>query len=141
MNSQFKHFLITRFNLPNKGWQQDKNNNPVQNEEWLDYRIQLFETYCLPSIMHQTCKDFVWFVYFDVNSPDFLLHKIAKWQHECENFIPQYSNDYDACLGREMFESYSQQPISSRPLNKRCFRYVKDTFLKLFLVWYMYYFE
>jgi len=104
MNSQFKHFLITRFNLPNKGWQQDKNNNPVQNEEWLDYRIQLFETYCLPSIKHQTCKDFVWFVYFDANSPSMLKNKIIEWQATCENLIPQYSNDYDACLGREMSE-------------------------------------
>lgn len=107
MNSQFKHFLITRFNLPNKGWQQDKNNNPVQNEEWLDYRIQLFETYCLPSIKHQTCKDFVWVVYFDANSPDFLLHKIREWQYECENFVPQYSDDYDTCLGYEMSEHIS----------------------------------
>lgn len=101
-NELFKHFLITRFNIPNKAWQQDKNNNPVQNEEWLKYRIQLFETYCLPSIIHQTCKNFAWFVYFDANSPDYLLHKIKEWQSVCKNFVPQYSDDYNACLGHEM---------------------------------------
>lgn len=104
MNSQFKHILITRFNLPNKGWQQDKNNKPVQNQDWLEYRIQLFETYCLPSIIHQTCKDFVWHVYFDTNSPKLLLEKISHWQSICENFVPLYSEDYDACLGYEMSE-------------------------------------
>lgn len=100
----FQHFLITRFNLPNKGWQLDKNNNLVQNDEWLHQRIVLFETYCLPSIQNQSCKEFIWLVYFNSDSPEYLLKKISEWKAMCKNFIPQFSSDYDSCLNNEMSE-------------------------------------
>lgn len=100
--SIFSHFLITRFNIPNKGWQHDKNNNQVQNQEWLLHRIALFETYCLPSIQNQTNKDFTWLVYFNADSPELLTKKIAEWKQICSNFVPQYSNDYDAFLEYQM---------------------------------------
>lgn len=108
MNSQFKHFLITRFNLPNKGWQQDKNNNPVQNEEWLYHRIELFETYCLPSISNQTCRNFIWLVYFNSDSPQFLVSKIEEWKKQCKELHPCFSDDYDAFLSHEMSDKIQE---------------------------------
>lgn len=35
MSSQFKHFLITRFNLAFEVWSQDKNHNLVRTDDWL----------------------------------------------------------------------------------------------------------
>jgi hypothetical protein len=77
MSSQFKHFLITRFNLAFEVWSQDKNHNLVRTDDWLQKkRIQLFEEYCLPSISKQTNQDFDWIILFDVSSPDFLKSRI-----------------------------------------------------------------
>ncbi len=91
----FKHYLITRFNLKNKVWHYDKNNQSILDDAWLRSRILLFETYCFPSIEAQSNKDFEWLVYFDKSSPDFLLEKIADWCNRCANFSPQYSVDYE----------------------------------------------
>ncbi len=91
----FKHYVITRFNLKNKGWHYDKNNQSILDDAWLRNRIMLFETFCLPSIVAQSNKDFEWLVYFDKSSPDFLLEKITDWCNRCANLSPQYSIDYE----------------------------------------------
>jgi hypothetical protein len=101
----FSHFLITRFNIPNKDWATDKNKQPVQNIEWLNHRINLFETYCLHSIINQSCKKFIWLIYFDENSPTFLREKIAEWENLCKNMIPQYSGDYNALLDYQISDA------------------------------------
>lgn len=95
LNSSFSHFLITRFNIPASNWKLDKNHNQVQDDVWLQKRITLFERFCLPSLMAQTCKDFNWIVWFDPNSPQILKNKIVEWQSMCKNFVAAYSDDYD----------------------------------------------
>lgn len=47
------HYLLTRFNLAL--WQEDKNGQTIDREEWIRKRLKLFETYCLPSVAGQTC--------------------------------------------------------------------------------------
>lgn len=91
----FQHYLITRFNIPASNWKCDKNNKVVQDEVWLQKRISLFETFCLPSVIGQSQKNFQWLVWFDTNSPQLLKDKINEWQNKCTNFIPCYSVDYD----------------------------------------------
>lgn len=59
-----QHFLITRFNIKNEGWWQDKNHKEVLNDAWLRTRIALFKDYCLPSVLEQTCKKFKWLIIF-----------------------------------------------------------------------------
>ncbi|MGP1309919.1 MAG: glycosyltransferase [Phycisphaerales bacterium] len=60
------HVLLTRFNVRVRAkWSQLNN-----DERWLAGRFDLFETYCLPSVQHQTCADFVWLVYFDPGTPE-----------------------------------------------------------------------
>lgn len=91
----YSHFLITRFNIPASNWKLDKNHNQVQNDIWLQKRIDLFERFCLPSVMAQTSKNFKWIVWFDFNSPQILKSKIEEWSQLCCNFVAAYSYDYD----------------------------------------------
>ncbi len=63
----FSHFLLTQFNLRNF-----PKSAHTANDEWLNWtrnRIVLFQTYCLPSILNQTEKNFSWLLYFDVATP------------------------------------------------------------------------
>lgn len=66
------HALLTRFNLPSKGFE-----SLVRAKDgWLHNRVELFERYCLPSVRAQTRKGFHWIVYFDPESPKWLLDRI-----------------------------------------------------------------
>ena len=67
------HILLTRFNLPSPGVQ-----SLIRAKEgWLRERVKLFETYCLPSVIAQTCHDFTWIVYLDPESPQWLRDRMS----------------------------------------------------------------
>jgi len=69
------HAILTRFNLPSSGVE-----SLIRAQEgWLRARVQLFERYCLPSVRAQSNKNFVWLVYFDPNSPEWLLEKVRQY--------------------------------------------------------------
>ena len=71
----FSHFILTRFNVK-KMWSQDKRGNKVLTDEWLSHRFKLFENYCLPSIVNQENKNFIWLVYFDQDTDKLFINKI-----------------------------------------------------------------
>ena len=105
----FQHFILTRFNIPlGNVFTKDKNNNEL-DEVWLNDRIGLFETYCLPSICRQTCKNFEWLVFFDKESPQYLKDKIVKWKQECFQFVPIFVSDYDEFMKISMVASINDR--------------------------------
>ena len=66
---QFKHFLITQFNL----LQFPLGKELKKGEEWINWtreRIDLFKEYCLPSLDQQSCNNFTWLIYFDEQTPN-----------------------------------------------------------------------
>lgn len=65
----FKHFLITRFNLKVDGWETTKNKELLLSRDWLHHRFDLFESYCLPSVQNQTNQKFIWYVFFNSDTP------------------------------------------------------------------------
>lgn len=65
--SRIHHFLLTRFNL--RLWSHDKTEETIDPSQWLTRRMQLFETYCLPSVMGQTVTDFAWVLLLDAATP------------------------------------------------------------------------
>lgn len=68
------HVLLTRFNLPSKGYE-----SLIRSQEgWLRGRMGLFERYCLPSIRNQSDKNFKWIIYFDPESPKWLMDRIRE---------------------------------------------------------------
>lgn len=62
-----KQFILTRFNLKNfiEDERKDRNGNPVLTDGWMDARMKLFKTYCLPSVLNQSGKNFIWMIYID----------------------------------------------------------------------------
>jgi len=66
----YRHFIITRFNLRNvsKGDGKDKSGNSVLTGDWLAHRLEIFNKYCLPSLVNQTNKNFTWLLYFDITT-------------------------------------------------------------------------
>ena len=81
-------FVLTRFNL--LLWNKDKGGNAVRSATWLEHRFDLFERYCLPSIIGQTCKEFTWIVLFDSTTPDRFKEKIEGYKRNCPQLIPVY---------------------------------------------------
>jgi hypothetical protein len=82
------HFILTRFNLPL--WNFDKTGSKARTDEWLEERFELFERYCLPSVAKQTCKNFVWLVLFDENTPNRYKTKISNYAKKCAQFKAYY---------------------------------------------------
>lgn len=83
-----QHFILTRFNI--LLWRKDKEGKPVRNINWLEHRFALFERYCLPSMISQTCHDFLWIVLFDSKTPESFRGRIAEYQHQCRQLIPVF---------------------------------------------------
>jgi len=79
------HVLITRFNLPTAG----PEGRVRQREGWLTGRVALFEKYCLPSVRAQTNQNFRWLIYFDPDSPDWLVHRLSPYVRD-QVFEPIY---------------------------------------------------
>jgi len=79
------HVLLTRFNLPSNGAEQIVR----ARERWLENRVKLFEKYCLTSVKAQTAKNIHWIIYFDPESPAWLLERIKEWS-DSNVFVPIY---------------------------------------------------
>ena len=86
------HFILTRFNL-HLHWNTDKAGHDVLTDEWLAERFRLFETYCLPSILAQKCKNFKWICLFDENTPEVYKKRIQGYQKLWDGFLPFYLNE------------------------------------------------
>jgi len=46
------------------------------DDQWMYDRINLFLTYCLPSVLAQKNKNFTWLIYFDTKTPTVFLDKL-----------------------------------------------------------------
>jgi hypothetical protein len=74
MSESIDHVILTRFNLPSIGAE-----SIIRAKEgWLRNRVQLFETYCLPSVRAQTLQNFDWIIYLDPESPQWLKDKMIQ---------------------------------------------------------------
>lgn len=73
-----KHFIITPFYVKRHFTAATgKIDERLASLEWLDDRLRLFETYCLPSVAAQSDQNFSWFLYFDDSTPRNHLDRVA----------------------------------------------------------------
>ncbi len=65
------HVLLTRYNLPIRGFQAKVGNTGrAERQRWLDARLPLFRSFCLPSVLAQTRRPDLWLLGFDGESRD-----------------------------------------------------------------------
>lgn len=115
----FKHFIITRFNLRQTGWDTNKNNKAVLTEEWHENRFQLFTNFCFSSVKSQTNKNFQWLVFFDTNTPAKYKSIIEALALEMKNFIPVFIDDMSDFLPsvRSYLSKYKEDYIITSRLD------------------------
>src|SRR4030095_10894780 len=70
MNQLFTHYLITRYNVPLEGWEVDKAGISTRDNDWLTHRLSLFTKYCVPTIIAQSEKNFIWLIYCDKDTSE-----------------------------------------------------------------------
>ncbi len=123
MNPDFKHFLITQFNLRSFPKGVKGNENWIK---WTKKRIDIFKTYCLPSILNQSNKDFSWLIYFDKDTPiefSYIISELKRYSfiYPCftsgfEGFNLQYINDIKKIIAAD-----TKWMITTRMDNDDCF--------------------
>jgi hypothetical protein len=101
---KIKHFVITLFNL--RLWEVDKKNVTTRSEDWLDKRFELFETFCLPSFIAQTRKDFQWLCLFDAETPEAYLSRITNYKQSCPQFFPIFFRGEENKEWRDHLKKY-----------------------------------
>ena len=106
ISNTIQHFILTRFNL--LLWNKDKEGNKVRTRRWLEHRFALFEQFCLPSIIGQTCKNFECIVLFDSTTPEHFKKKVEKYKKECLQLIPIYVEPQN---GRHFAEVFRQEVV------------------------------
>lgn len=70
---EFQHFLLTRFNVRLTFDLPPEPQQPVHpgiDAAWLTHRFDLFERFCLPSVLGQTSDRFQWLLFLDAETPD-----------------------------------------------------------------------
>lgn len=102
-----QHFLLTRFNI--LLWQKDKQGRPVRTTGWLEHRFALFERFCLPSVMAQTCRDFEWIVLFDSMTPERYRSRIDGYREACPQLTPVFVEPGD---GRHFARIFREQAMA-----------------------------
>ena len=127
----FKHFIITRFNLRQAGWDTNKNKIPVLTESWHENRFRLFTDFCFPSVKAQINTNFEWLVFFDTKTPDKYKALIKELAAEMHNFKPIFVDDMSFFLPsvRAYISKYTEDHIiTSRLDNDDCISryYVKE---------------
>src|SRR5690606_23562615 len=79
----FKHFLFTRINL---GYIERISNFHVSENDWLNYRFDVFYKTCLPSVINQKCQNFTWLIYLDSRTPDNVVSQLKEKISDHSNF-------------------------------------------------------
>lgn len=68
IKKRFSHYLITRFNVPNSEWRKSIEEGGTTWSEWMEERMELFKSYCLPSVKNQSEENFTWLICIDPNT-------------------------------------------------------------------------
>ena len=87
----FKHYLVTRFNLYREKSHRATIPKGLQ-ADWLKKRIELFQKYCLPSVLNQTTENFSWIILCAHDTPPKYKNKIEEILRE-HVFIDYYFVD------------------------------------------------
>ena len=108
---QFRHVIITRFNVRYGSaggtmWERVRS-----SPEWLARRFQLFETYCLPTVIGQTSQNFTWLLYFDTATPAVFVERARRVTAACGNIRILFCETYgDGTLAGDLVREITPAP-------------------------------
>lgn len=110
------HVVLTRFSL--------RSNTVGFRGEWppgwLERRLELFERYCLPSVLAQTTQDFTWIVFCDPLTPEGVVERLRGFSDritvaECRPMSSQRGNHPDDLRDLDRYvDPASEVVISTR---------------------------
>lgn len=80
---------------------------------WLEHRFELFERFCLPSVVGQTCLNFEWIILFDSSTPERFKEKISEFQKVCPQLVPVYVEPKNGRNFAQIFKDEVQKRIVS----------------------------
>ncbi len=93
--AEFRHVILTRFNLATPGRESDLRNRPG----WLARRFEIFERHCLPAVAAQagvdTARDFTWIIFFDKDTPQAFKDRVERCR-AVQPFHPYYTGLFPA---------------------------------------------
>ncbi len=91
---KIQHFILTRFNLRLSGLshnlESDKFGAKVDRDQWLEHRFELFERFCLPSMVAQKNQDFRWLLFFDEATAGPFRDRIERARTSCQQIQAFY---------------------------------------------------
>ena len=101
-----KHFLITRFNLIYKRTKIKKYEPSVierskilsVDPRWLEFRLKLFETFCLPSVRGQTNQDFSWLLLCNADTPPEFKRRMLSYENENTECVFTHDSDVEVIV-------------------------------------------
>ncbi len=84
----FRHVILTRFNVR---WEDNPNTPSIGvDPAWLSERFDLFERYCLPSVLAQTERNFDWLLFFNEKTPTAYVDRIRALNLEHPFIVPVF---------------------------------------------------
>jgi hypothetical protein len=98
-----EHFVLTRFNVRFKGTSTAR----IHDSAWLTKRLQLFEQFCLPSIVRQTRLPNAWIVFFDDGTPDGARSQFEEMIRPHAFIKSVYCSDFSPELAAECVRRYA----------------------------------
>jgi hypothetical protein len=117
MSVKFTHYLITRFNVNISGNGPELIRQGVRTAGWELERMPLFEKICVPSVLGQTCPDFVWLIYCDTETSKPILLRIREAVHKSPNVEIHQVSGFDEMklhLQQKCAQSKTPYVITSR---------------------------
>ena len=101
-----EHVVIIRFSVDmNRSEFANKLSN-LLNEDRLDYRFKLFETYCLPSLLQQSVIDFKVILLVDKNLPLKYVNRLTRLVVKHHNFFIHQWNQDDSLENNKWLQPY-----------------------------------
>src|SRR5579859_6150981 len=100
----FQHIVITRY-FVRFSERTDIRAVLAANSNWLEERFELFRSYCFPSVINQSVKNFTWLLYFDVNTPTDYLDRVRGLIADHDNIKMVLCTDFNDATREEAVRS------------------------------------
>lgn len=90
---EFTHLILTKFNLDYTDilYEHEKEQKLWLEPDWIESRFELFDKYCVPPMLEQTTKNYIWLVFFHKDTPQAQKDKINYYKEKIPNFTPLFT--------------------------------------------------